>query len=243
EPAEVDRRAESRDSTEGPAGTRGASSRGERPEMQLAHLLCRDVLDDVVGLRQERSSDQPIILAGVSWAGKLLAAMSEWTDQPPGASPRFLQPDASAFRLMAAESAELLRLQRRCGIDGVALLYPAIFTHFDPHLVQRGAIRTAVSLGLGRRTVRIPLDDPALFTDDPHWQQFIRDDPLTLRRVSLSFLAATLDLTAQAEWFPERNPPPTFVALAGRDRIVNLPRTRAWAARLPAESTCLVEYP
>jgi acylglycerol lipase len=212
----------------------------ERGHADSAEVLVRDVLQMVTGLRQERSSGQPIILAGVSWAGKLLAAMPEESDQPPGVSPRSGEPDANAFRLMpVADVCD--RSARFC--DGVALLYPAIFTHFDPHIVQRGAIRTANSIGLGRRTVPIPLDDPALFTDDPHWQQFIRDDPLTLRRISLSFLAATLDLTSQAERFPDRNPPPTFVALAGRDRIVDLERTREWVARLPAESTRLVEYP
>src|SRR5690606_11137268 len=156
---EVDNRPELRDSTPGPPGTRGASSRGERPRIKPACLLCRDVLQIVSGLREERSPDQPIILAGVSWAGKLLAAMFH------GSGIR----KNSAAASDGAELSELSRVQLRRSIDGVALLYPAIFTHFDPHMLQRGAIRTAVALGLGRRTVPIPLNDPALFTDDPRW--------------------------------------------------------------------------
>jgi acylglycerol lipase len=254
-------RADLWDSTPGPPRTRGASSRGERPRIKLACLLCRDVLQIVSGLREERSANQPLILAGVSWAGKLLAGgwpeLERRQERNPGAhrggpsdqpGPPAATPHRSGIRKNSAaagdgaESSELLRVQLRRGIDGVALLYPAIFTRFDPHVIQRGAIRAAVALGLGRRTVPIPLDDPALFTDDPNWQQFIREDPQALRRVSLSFLKATLDLTAQAERFPERNPPPTFIALAGRDRIVDLHRTRDWASRLPAESTRVVEY-
>lgn len=190
----------------------------DRGHAESGVVLCEDVLQMVFLLHLERDrGPQPIILCGVSWAGKLLAGM-------PG------------FEFHTKFDASWIFC------DGIALLYPAIFTHFDPHLVQRGAIKTAVALGVGRRTVTIPLNDPALFTDDPAWQKFIREDPLSLRRVSLSFLKATLHLTAQVKRFAERNPPPTFIALAGRDRIVDLERTRAWAARLPAESTRLVEY-
>jgi acylglycerol lipase len=205
----------------------------DRGHAESAEMLVGDVGEMVSGLREKRSSTQPILLAGVSWAGKLLAALCNGSGNRKN----------SAAGGDDDESSELLRVQRRRAIDGLALLYPAIFTHFDPHVVQRAAIRTANALGLGRRTVPIPLDDPALFTDDPHWQQFIRDDPQALRRVSLSFLRATLELTSQAKEYPERYPPPTFVALAGRDRIVDLERTRHWAARLPAESTRVVEYP
>lgn len=179
-----------------------------------ATRLCKDVEEILSQVRLERDHNrQPVVLMGVSWAGKLLAG---W--QGPE--------DAT-----------------RTECDGIALLYPAIFTHFDPGFLQRIAIRAASRVGLGRRTVPIPLNDPKLFTDDTASRRYIETDPLTLRRVSLSFLNATLDLTEQAKRLSDRDVLPMLIALAGRDEIVELPRTRAWAAGLPAGTTQIVEYP
>jgi alpha-beta hydrolase superfamily lysophospholipase len=203
-----------------------------------------ELLSDVYGLylhmRTELriGSRKPIVLTSVSWSGKLAAGfvpyMCSYMRPPRILRKLRLLPDVNDGNPEEVQCSPF---------DGVALLYPAIFTHFDPNAPKRSAIRTAHALGLGRKSVSIPLDDPALFTDDSKWQQFIRDDPLALRRVSLSFLNATLQLTKAAERYPDLNPPPTFLALAGRDEIVDLPRTRKWAARLPTETTRIVEYP
>ena len=195
--------------------------------------------------------DQPVVLMSVSWGGKLAAGspgcLLQWAKQSERRNKLLerLFLDKEIIRALDAQEPVFAEpdAQDIVGCDGIALLYPAIFTHFDPTAPQRCAIRNAHRLGLGRKTIPIPLDDPALFTDDPKRQQFIRDDPLALQRVSLSFLNATLKLTKAAERYPDLNPPPTFVALAGRDEIVDLPRTREWAARLPTETTRIVEYP
>lgn len=196
---------------------RGAGlNRKARCDTMSADRLLQDVLEFLDETADE-GERRPTILCGVSWAGKLL-----------GALPAFAQ---QAGHLQSS------------AIDGIALLYPAIFTHFEPNWLQRQAIRLALALGQGQRTVPIPLDDPQLFTDQPDWQRFIRDDPLVLHRASLSFLAATLELTQQATDLPAGPVPPAFIALAGRDEIVDLEKTRAWAARLPSAATQIVEYP
>ena len=212
----------------------------DRGHADRASCLFADVFNLYWHMRTELNIGRrtPIVLTSVSWSGKLAAGFvphmcsclrRPWTLRKP--------------RLLPDVNDDNPKDVQRPPFDGIALLYPAIFTHFDPNTPQRCAIRTAHGLGLGRQTVPIPLDDPALFTDDPKWQQFIRDDPLALRRVSLSFLNATLQLTKAAVRYPALNPPPTFVALAGRDEIVDLPRTRQWVAWLPAETTRIIEYP
>ena len=214
--------------------------------------LSFDLLGSMLTLLPPRhETRRPVVLTSVSWGGKLaagsLGCLFQWAEQVERRNKLlerlFLDKDSIRWRDQQEPLLENEDAKDVLGFDGIALLYPAIFTHFDPNAAKRCAVRTAHALGLGRKTVPIPLDDPALFTDDPQRQQFIRDDPLALRRVSLSFLNATLKLTKAAEQYPDLNPPPTFLALAGRDEIVDLPRTREWAARLPTETTRIVEYP
>ena len=39
-----------------------------------------------------------------------------------------------------------------------------------------------------RKRFAIPLNDPELFTLSPHWQQFLRDDPLRLHQATARLL-------------------------------------------------------
>ena len=98
-------------------------------------------------------------------------------------------------------------------------------------------------LRLGHRRVAVPLRDPALFTDVPRWQAYVRDDPLTLREVTIRFAAADRDLTRYAREEPRSIRVPTLLVLAGRDRIVENEPTRAFFRQLGTEDRQLVEFP
>jgi alpha-beta hydrolase superfamily lysophospholipase len=128
-------------------------------------------------------------------------------------------------------------------VDALALLYPGIHGRVGPRWHQRVLLKLALACGLTRRRVRVPLDDPAVFTDDPHWQQFVRDDPLALREITTSFLRASVDLAAEGQASEEGIRCPTLVMLAGRDRLVDNAATRRWFERLATRERLLLEYP
>ncbi len=127
-------------------------------------------------------------------------------------------------------------------LAGMGLLCPGIYANQQPGLVQRSALRLSDWLGLNRSTVRIPLQEPELFTDAPQWQAYIRQDPLTLRRITLRFARADLQLTMQTRSSAAFLHLPTLLVLAGRDRIVDNARTRRFFAKLAAADKTMLEY-
>ncbi len=128
-------------------------------------------------------------------------------------------------------------------VDALALVAPGICARVRPSWRQRKLLALAVAAGKVRRTAPIPLGDPALFTADPRWQAFIRDDPLALREATVGFFAASAALEAEAKEAAERIACPTLLMLAGRDRIIDNAATRQWFARLAALDRTLVEFP
>ena len=74
--------------------------------------------------------------------------------------------------------------------------------------------------------MRVPLDDPHLFTDSPAFARFLENDPLAVRAVSLRFLAATLALDRRVPAAVRNLRVPALALLAGEDRIVDNPATR-----------------
>jgi alpha-beta hydrolase superfamily lysophospholipase len=88
----------------------------------------------------------------------------------------------------------------------------------------------------------IPLNDPALFTGEPRWQEFIRRDELGLYVVTIDFSLANHALTSELEQ-PRALQPPALLMLAGRDDIINNTATRAWFERVAAGPRKIIEYP
>lgn len=115
-------------------------------------------------------------------------------------------------------------------IDGLVLLYPGIVSRIGPSSWQRIQLALAKALVIQDRKVPVPLDDPALFTSAPQWQEFIRSDPLALREVTTGLLFASRDLDALCRRDPpdtqrscrsEVRCPPVLLMLAGGDRIID----------------------
>jgi alpha-beta hydrolase superfamily lysophospholipase len=134
-------------------------------------------------------------------------------------------------------------LQRRHPdlVDGLALLCPGLRPRVQPSRRQRLAILWARLTAPGR-LFPIPLDDPELFTASPRWQQFIRDDPLALRRATARLLIESVRLDLYLRFFAPRLRLPVLLLLAEHDRIIDNARTRALFARM-ADDAEVIEYP
>lgn len=128
-------------------------------------------------------------------------------------------------------------------VDGLLLLYPAIFARFHPSWWQRKLLRLARQFDVTDRPAPIPLDDPVLFTSDPYWQEFIRNDPVALHQATSGFFVSSADLEAEAKQSAEKISMPTLLMLAGQDRIIDSPRVREWAGRCPSPDITVREFP
>jgi alpha-beta hydrolase superfamily lysophospholipase len=179
---------------------RGSGLRGDVPRSW------RTWPADVESYLELLPSDAPRLLMGISWGGKLAAAVAR---------------------------------QRPDLVDGLGLLCPGLFARKGANALQRLVLEWAGRRWLRMRTVSIPLGDPALFTDEPGWRKYIADDPLTLRRVTLRFALEDLSLSRYAAAAPEQIRAPVLLALAGRDRIIDNDRVRAFVARVSAQRQVL----
>jgi acylglycerol lipase len=167
-------------------------------------------ISDVADYVERASSDGlPAVLAGISWGGKLAAAVAK------------SRPD-------------LLR--------GLVLICPGIHALRGPGRIQRLIIRLLNRTGLRRFRVKIPLQDPELFTDSRQAQRAIDVDPLVLRRVTMHFARESMALDHYLQGVAESVATPTLLMLAGRDRIIDNGRTRQFFQKLGCQKK-LLEYP
>jgi len=127
-------------------------------------------------------------------------------------------------------------------VDALTLLYPGLCARVRPTAWQRAQLNLARRLDVRHKRVEVPLNDPALFTAEPHWQEFIRNDPLALREVTSGFLLAHQDLTSESLAAAPQIHCPTLLMLAGRDQIIDNEATKVWAARLGTSEVTLQEY-
>jgi len=127
-------------------------------------------------------------------------------------------------------------------VDALALLYPGLKAQVRPGWWSRVRLGLAERLDIRDKLVEIPLQDPALFTGDPDWQQFIRDDPLALREVTSGFLLANLELDRRIDHAVTEIACPLLLMLSGGDRIIDNPATRRLFERFSSPKKRLLEY-
>jgi acylglycerol lipase len=125
----------------------------------------------------------------------------------------------------------------------LALLYPGLRPCLQPTWSQRLRLRLARQFEIVKRHIPIPLDDPALFTQVPQWQQFIREDPLTLQTVTSSLLNAGTDLDAIVQQRLPQLPLPVLLMLAEADQIIDNAATQRLFSCLPASRLQSVVWP
>jgi alpha-beta hydrolase superfamily lysophospholipase len=127
-------------------------------------------------------------------------------------------------------------------LDGVALLYPGICARVQPTAWQSFRLSLARKLDIRHRRIAIPLSDPTLFTGQLQWQEFIRQDRLALREVTVGFLLAHQDLTHEAITAASRIQRPVLLMLAGKDDIIDNGATKRWRQQLGTNDVTLHEY-
>jgi alpha-beta hydrolase superfamily lysophospholipase len=128
-------------------------------------------------------------------------------------------------------------------VDALGFICPGLFAKKRANAVQRAALKLVAAVGLRHVRVTVPLQDPALFTGHARWQAYVGADPLALRKVTVRFALADLDLTRFATEAPEQiEPKAALLVLAGRDRIIDNARVRRYFKRLGAAERRLVEY-
>ncbi len=156
-----------------------------------------------------------------------------------------LAPDAKIVLLSVSwggKVAAAVAARRPEMLDGLALLYPGLCARVRPSLWQRLRLHLARKLDIKHRRIAIPLNDPALFTADPSWQDFIRQDKLALHEVTSGFLIAHQDLTRESLTAAPKIGCPVLMMLAGRDQIINNTATWRWLQRVGCREITLHEY-
>jgi alpha-beta hydrolase superfamily lysophospholipase len=135
-------------------------------------------------------------------------------------------------------------LQRRHPglVEGLALLCPGFFSQVRPSLGQRLKIVWS-RLVAPRRLFDVPLSDPELFTANPRWQQFLRDDPLALRQATARLLIESVRLDGYLRFVPGYVTAPVLLLLAGKDRIIKNEPTRRFVERFATVDRTVIEYP
>ena len=127
-------------------------------------------------------------------------------------------------------------------VDALALLYPGLVARIDVRWTKKLRIGIAALTGKLRHVVDIPLNDPALFTSQPKWQAFIRDDPLALKQATISFLLAHRSLSRQAIRAVRLVCCPVLLMLSGQDRIVHNEAVKNCLRSLSPELYTIFEY-
>jgi alpha-beta hydrolase superfamily lysophospholipase len=125
----------------------------------------------------------------------------------------------------------------------LALLCPGLCPQRHVSSATKFRIAAALAGGNGARMFPIPLDDPALFTSTPRWLDFLARDDLSLHEATARFLAQSRRLDTFMATTPEWLHLPTYLALAGRDRIIDNEATRRWFDRVAAQDRILKLYP
>ena len=126
-------------------------------------------------------------------------------------------------------------LRRPERVAQLLLITPGLFPAVDVGLWQRAKIAASLVF-CPAKEFPIPLNDPALFTDNPSGQAFIANDPLKLTRATARFLyqSARLDRILRRAR-PGSLRPETSLWLAGRERIIRNSPTIAWLTRIAAQ--------
>jgi alpha-beta hydrolase superfamily lysophospholipase len=125
--------------------------------------------------------------------------------------------------------------------DGLALLCPGFRPQVRPSRKERLGIILSRLLS-PRRMFAVPLSDPLLFTATPRWQEFIRDDPLSLRQATARFFVESVRLDLYLRFVLSHVHLPVLLLLAEHDRIIDNTRTRAFVERFPAADKEVHEY-
>jgi acylglycerol lipase len=167
------------------------------------------------------------------------------SDAAPNSPPTTLPPARRLFLCgisWGGKLATAIARQHPGLLSAVALICPGLYSHFEPRCCTRLLLTMPVPYRVASATVPIPLRQPELFIDNPHWQRFVETDPLSLRRITWRFAREDRKLNRFSRNAATYLHMPLLLILAGRDRIVDNRRTRAYFGRTASGRKTLLEY-
>lgn len=95
--------------------------------------------------------------------------------------------------------------------------------------------------------IPIPIGAASLFTDNPKWQNWIEQDPLTLRRCTARFFWENHKIDKKIKRDAKRAQDPILLLLAGRDEIIRNDKTKKFMTEKMPEGRegrlDIIEYP
>ncbi len=156
----------------------------------------------------EVSRTDRIHLVGVSWGGKLAAAMHV-TDPKRFASLSLIAP--GIYPIISVSSAEKFRI-------GFSMIS-------EP-----------------TRSYDIPLNDPELFTDQPEYIEYLKNDPIQLHQATAGFYLASRRMDKLVAKITKAPPVPLHMFLAGDERIIDNERSRELVRSLNWPNTRISTY-
>jgi alpha-beta hydrolase superfamily lysophospholipase len=121
-------------------------------------------------------------------------------------------------------------LDQPTGVRALVLVTPGLVPRVGYPLFTRIGIALALLLGGGIR-FHVPIE-PDMFTRTPRFLAYIVNDPLRLERVTARFLLASAVLDRRIRARVQELSMPVLLFLAGHDRIIDNPRTRALLERV-----------
>jgi alpha-beta hydrolase superfamily lysophospholipase len=131
-------------------------------------------------------------------------------------------------------------LEQQDELAGLMLVCPTLFAKVDVPPADKLRVVTG-RLASPMRPIRIPLEDE-MFTSNPHFLEYIKSDPLSLREVTASFF---FQQALWDRWLRRQTGLrlPILLLQSGRDPIVDVDAVRAWFARLESRHKRYVSYP
>lgn len=135
----------------------------------------------------------------------------------------------------------LLATTEKPVMDRLVLVCPGLFPQVKPPLKVRLGIAAAKFTNPSKQ-FPIPLDDAELFTYEPYWQDFLRNDPLSIHHATARLLVESFWLDQAVARIRQLQPMPTLLLLAGQDRIIRNDETRNWLQKVSPKSVVL-EFP
>lgn len=189
---------------------RGAGlNSNERGHLNGYKTLLADI-EIILRLAAAENAGQPIMLIGNCWGGKPAAVL---------ASSDYKSTDGAPMPPLA----------------GLILICPAIHTKVD--FDWRTKIDIGVSVLKGDRSSRASLDIPivpTMFTQDPTYLEFIKNDPLRLLSATKRFFFEQFLLTLKAKTACSKLVLPTLLIESGQDDIVDVAALDRWYSKVKA---------
>jgi len=134
-------------------------------------------------------------------------------------------------------------LRQPTSVRRLLLIAPGLFPAVDVGAWTRFQIGRALLAG-GRRRFNIPLNDPALFTDNPAGRNFIEHDPLKLTDAAARFFWQSRLLDRHLlRTAPAALNCPTTLLLAESDQIIRNSLTAQWIRRVAGAACECVSLP